>query len=84
MLMIDKKSWGEFRNSGMLWFVNMILHTFGWALVVSVDDNDNVTSCFPARVKCRGFSVNSNTKGYVAVSEYLKNNIDDILEEAKG
>lgn len=50
--MINKKTWNEFRNSGMLWFVNMILHTFGWALVVNVDNNDNVTSCFPARVKC--------------------------------
>lgn len=67
----------------MLWFANMILHTFGWALVVDVDDNDNVISCYPARVKFRGFDVNSNTKGYVTVSEYLKNNIDDILEEAK-
>lgn len=81
--MIDEKSWSEFRNSGMLWFVNMILHTFGWALVVDVDDDDNVTSCYPARVKFRGFNVNSNTKGYIAVSEYLKNNINDILEEAK-
>lgn len=81
--MIDKKSWGEFRTSGMLWFVNMILHTFGWALVMNVDDNDNVVGCYPARVKFRGFNVNSNTKGYIAVSEYLKNNIDDILEEAK-
>ena len=25
--MINKKTWNEFRNSGMLWFVNMILHT---------------------------------------------------------
>lgn len=82
--MIDKKSWSEFRVSGMLWFVNMILHTFGWALVVDVDDNDNVVNCYPARVKFRGFNLNSNAKGYVAVSEYLKNNIDDILEEAKG
>ena len=81
--MIDKKSWSEFRTSGMLWFVNMILHTFGWALVLDRNDNGEIVGCFPARVKCRGFSVDSNTKGYIAVSEYLKNNINDILEEAK-
>lgn len=81
--MIDKKSWSEFRTSGMLWFVNMILHTFGWALVLDRNDNGEIVGCYPARVKFRGFNVNSNTKGYVAVSEYLKNNINDILEEAK-
>lgn len=81
--MIDKKSWSEFRTSGMLWFVNMILHTFGWALVLDRNDNGEIVGCFPARVKFRGFNVNSNTKGYIAVSEYLKNNINDILEEAK-
>jgi hypothetical protein len=81
--MIDKKSWKEFRQCGLLWFVNVILHTFGWALVVDIDDNGEITNCYPARVKFRGFDTNSNTKGYIAISEYLKNNINDILEEAK-
>lgn len=27
--MVNKKSWKEFRDSGMLWWINMILHTFG-------------------------------------------------------
>ena len=81
--MINKKSWDEFRNSGMLWFINTILHAFGWAIVVDIDDNGNVVDCFPARVKFRGFSEASNTKGYIALSEYLKNNVDDIVKEAK-
>ena len=81
--MIDKKSWDEFRNSGMLWFVNMILHTFGWSICVEVNETNNVIDCYPARVKFRGFSTECNTKGYIAISEYLKNNIDDIAKEAK-
>ena len=81
--MIDKKTWSEFRTSGMLWFVNMILHTFGWALVTEVDDDGNVISCYPARVKFRGFTEDINTKGYIALSEYLQKNINDITDEAK-
>lgn len=27
--MVVEKSWDEFRNSGLLWWINMILHTFG-------------------------------------------------------
>ena len=81
--MIDKKSWSEFRTSGMLWFVNTILHAFGWAIVLDIDDNGEVAGCSPARVKFRGFREEVNTKGYIALSEYLKKNIDDIAEEAK-
>lgn len=81
--MIDKKDWCEFRTSGMLWFVNTILHAFGWAIVLNIDDNGNVTNCYPARVKFRGFDNDTNTKGYIALSEYLKQNIDDIAKEAK-
>ena len=44
---------------------------------------ENVIDCYPARVKFRGFSTESNTKGYIAISEYLKNNIDDMAKEAK-
>ena len=81
--MIDKKTWEEFRKSGQLWFVNTILHVFGWAIVVDIDDNGNVKECYPARVKFRGFDVDTNTNGYIALSEYLKQNIDEILKESK-
>lgn len=81
--MINRKSWEEFRHSGMLWFMNMILHTFGWAIVVDVNEEGKVTDCYPARVKFRGFSEKSNTKGYIAVSQYLKDNIEDLLKESE-
>ena len=81
--MIKRKTWEEFRKSGLLWFVNTILHVFGWAIVVNVNDNSNIIDCFPARVKFRGFDVETNTNGYIALSEFLKQNIDDIEKEAR-
>lgn len=80
--MIDKKSWNEFRESGMLWWINMILHTFGWAITYEFDDNGELSSVYPARVKFRGFGEQNNTDGYIKVSQYLKDNIDDLLKEA--
>ena len=79
--MIEKKSWKEFRNSGLLWFINTILHLFGWSIVVQMD-NDEVTDVYPARVKFRGFSESSTTAGYRNLSNYLKENIDEISKEA--
>ena len=81
--MVTKKTWKEFRESGFLWWINMILHTFGWAIVVDIDDNGEITNAYPARVKFRGFGEKNNTEGYIKVSQYMKENISDLLEEAE-
>jgi hypothetical protein len=81
--MVDEKSWKEFRESGLLWFVNTILHTFGWALVLVTEFEDGkIKRVYPARVKFRGFTEETNTKGYQKVSKYLKENIEELEKEA--
>ena len=81
--MIEAKTWEEFRETGLLLLVNQFLHIFGWAIVVDVDENDNVTSCYPARVRFRGFSNESTLNAYVKISQYMKNNAETLLKEAK-
>lgn len=81
--MVTKKTWKEFRESGFLWWINMILHTFGWAIVVDIDDNGEITDAYPARVKFRGFGEKNNTEGYIKVSQYMKENVSNLLEEAE-
>jgi hypothetical protein len=80
--MINKKTWEEFRDSGLLWWINTMLHTFGWAIVFDFEDGE-IKNVYPARVKFRGFGEKQVEEGYVKVSEYLKENVDDILREAK-
>jgi len=80
--MVDKKTWAEFRSAGLLWWINQILHAFGWAIVAEID-NDEIVNVYPARVKFRGFSENLNTEGYIKVSEYLKANADVLLNESR-
>lgn len=82
--MINERSWKEFRESGMLWFANTILHAFGWAICVDVDDETGeIKSAYPARVKFRGFSESSNTKGYINLSRYMVENAETLLKEAE-
>lgn len=81
--MITKKSWKDFKETGLLWFINTILHTFGWAICVDVDNNGVITNAYPARVTFRGFREESNTNGYINVSRYLKENIDELTKEAE-
>lgn len=81
--MVSKKTWREFRECGLLWWVNMILHTFGWAIVCNVDECGNIVEAYPARVKFRGFSEQNNSEGYMKVTEYLDKECSKLLKEAK-
>lgn len=80
--MIKKTTWEEFRNSGLLWFINTILHTFGWAIVIELE-KEKIINCYPARVKFRGFDEKTNTRGYEQVTTYLNDNITDLMKEIK-
>ena len=80
--MVTRKSWEEFRQNGLLWFTNLILHMFGWSIVVKQDNNIKV-DVYPARVKYRGFSEKTNTEGYKKVSKYLQENINELVKESE-
>ncbi|MGL6201942.1 MAG: hypothetical protein ACRC3H_23735 [Lachnospiraceae bacterium] len=81
--MTQPKTWEEFRDSGMLWFVNTILHAFGWAIMVDIDEEGKVIGGYPGRVKFRGFSEDDNDKGYEKVARYMKENAKVLYDEAE-
>lgn len=81
--MVNKKSWMDFKNSGLLWWINTILHTFGWAIVLEIGESGEVVSAYPARVKFRGFSELNNSEGYEKVSEFMANNAEELLKESR-
>jgi len=72
--MIKVISAKEFRESGMLWYINQQLHMFGMALVVNIEED----TLKPAFCRFRGFSTGCNEDGYEKVTKYLKDNIESI------
>ena len=80
---VIRKTWQDMRDSGLFWFINSILHAFGWAIVVSLNEKNEVIDCYPARVRFRGFSNDVNSRGYLNIAKYIKGNSKAILEEAK-
>lgn len=80
--MIERKTWTEFRKSGLLWFINTILHMFGYAICCGMD-GDEVVGAYPARVKFRGFDNQNNSDGYIKVTQYMQDNIEELLREAR-
>lgn len=82
--MLVEETWANFRDSGFLWFVNSILHAFGWALVFEYDeDTYAITRVYPARTKYRGFSEAINSDGYRRISKWLAENGQELYSEAK-
>jgi hypothetical protein len=75
-------SWEEFRDTGLFWFVNMILHLFGWTLSAKIEDG-HILGVYPKRTSLRGFAPEINSNGYIKVTKYLKDNIKDLYREVK-
>jgi hypothetical protein len=81
--MVTIKTWKEFQNSGLLWWTNRILHTFGWAIVLLQEDDGSISDVCPARCKFRGFSAESETKGFSRLHKYLKKNMEKLQKETE-
>jgi hypothetical protein len=82
--MFEKKTWAEFRANGMLWWVNRLLHMFGWAIAVDVDDTTGeITGCSPGRVKFRGFSPEVEEAHFENVARYLRDHAAELYDEAE-
>ena len=78
--MIKKRDWDEFRATGLLFFINQILHVFGWAIVFEIEKN-KVKSVYPARTSFRGFGDTVVSDGYKQVNKYMSENADELYKE---
>lgn len=78
--MVEKRNWEEFREAQLLWWINRILHTFGWAIVVQLSD-DAIVEVYPARVRFRGFQEEYETAGFIGLTKHLRSTIEDLERE---
>lgn len=78
---VKRKTWDEFRASGLLWFINRLLHVWGWAIVVTTDEQDRVTEAYPAMVDYRGFDEATNEAGYIALTNHTAGAIPRLLAD---
>ena len=81
----QEASWDDFRAAQLLWYVNRLIHLFGWAIVTEVDATGKVTRVFPSRTIFRGFSEETETKGFIGLTQHLvaesKTLLKDVSEE---
>ena len=81
--MIERMDLKEFKDTGMLWYINQQLHLFGMALVIEEDENGMLKELYPAKCKFRGFSNSVSDKGYRKLTEYMVENSEDLLKDCE-
>ena len=75
--MIKYISGKEFRDSGMLWFVNTVLHAFGMAITWDTETDELKATL----VKFRGFAEKNNDEGYKKVTQYMIDNANELIKD---
>ena len=77
----EVKLWNEFRDSGLLWWVNTQLHLFGMAIYFKYDENGDIISAYPDRCKFRGFTEERNDRGYVQLTDFIEKMMPQMLND---
>lgn len=73
--------WQWFVDSGLLFYVNQVLHLFGVALVCTCSDDGKILHVGPRRnVQYRGFSGETQSKKYTALTELGSTEMPDLLK----
>lgn len=52
--MNKRMKWEQFQDAGLLWWVNRILHLFGWSIIFKQDGGELI-EVYPVRTSYRGF-----------------------------
>lgn len=79
---VERKTWKEFQEAGLIWWINRMLHLFGWVIAYTPEENGDIVDVYPARTKYRGFTSECEERGFKKVSGYLKDHIEEIEKEA--
>lgn len=80
---IQRRSWTEFQQAGLLWWVNRMLHLFGWCVVFEFDDDGNM-EVYPALTDMRGFTPDSDADGFVKLTNHLRDNAGQLVHDVVG
>lgn len=81
MSRFEERSWQEFADAGLFWWINRGLHLFGWAIAREVIDGQ-IIRVYPTRVGFRGFDEDCESQGFKKLTAHLKSNIDELEIEA--
>lgn len=78
---IEARTWNEFRESGMVYAANKVLHMFGWCLVFATDEQSGLQYCYPARTLYRSFALESECAGTQRLNQWMRDAAESLAKE---
>ena len=81
--MVEKKTWDEFRATGLPVFINGLLHIFGWAICFDIDDKGKCIGAYMARVRYRGWDEQSQEDAHIKLAKYMVENAEQLKKETE-
>lgn len=82
---VEPATWEQFRDAGLLWWINRGLHLFGWVIVFEVDPKTlAVERAYPARTAFRGFDALTEAEGFRRLTDHMLSEPDRLREDVTG
>ena len=69
--MKHKEAWLKFKNCGLLWLVNGLLHHMGYVIGFEYED-DELVGVYPVQSKYTGFTEQVERNGRLDLGEHLE------------
>lgn len=76
----SQMSWDEFRETGLLQWVNQLLHTFGITIEVQVKDG-SVIKAYPKRCEYRGFYRKGTEDMYIKITKFIASSVPKMMQD---
>jgi hypothetical protein len=77
------RPWSEFADAGMFWFVNRLLHVFGWVICRETEPDGTISGVYPARTRYRGFSEKDESEGFRKVTADIQAHMTELVEDCE-
>lgn len=81
--MPTRKTWADFRDAKLFWWVNRMLHLFGWAIAFEEGEDGAILDVYPQRVDYRGFDAATEEAGFVGLTQHLQENAERLRAEVE-
>ena len=78
---MNRKTWKEFHETGLLWWINRALHLFGWTIVFVVEDTGEISDVYPARCSFPGFNQLDEDEGFRKLTGYMETSAAELNRE---
>ncbi len=79
--MIERRTWEEFRETGLVKIINVIIRAFGWSIYYEYTNDKKFVQVYPIRCKHMRLGDASMTKAYLNLAKWMNENSEELVKD---